>query len=421
VNRTINTALCAILLLCSTAFGSGFQINEQGARAMAMGGAFTAAALDPSILYFNNAGITQMSGFKLMMGTTLISPSSSFRGISPKINETKMESQLFTPSHFYATYQITDKLFAGLGFNTPFGLGTKWPTAWDGRFVSMEISVRTFNFNPVVAYKIDDNLTVGIGLQYAFGDVLINRDIKIPSPILSSTIANVNLKGDASSAMGFTAGLMYHTNCDLTFGVSYRSEVKFDFTGTATSTGGSALAASSLPAGDIAASLTTPQQLVVGVAYQATPKLLLSTDFQWVGWSSYDSLKVNFTDPTKTDIASPRLYENNYTMRLGANYQYDDLLDLSAGILYDKNPVKDQFVDPTLPDADRLGFSIGAGYKIMNNLSINASYMFLRFYQRTITNSMVSSITYDPALSLPFNGTYNSTANLFSLSLSYNL
>ncbi|MDP1994804.1 MAG: outer membrane protein transport protein, partial [Ignavibacteria bacterium] len=139
--QKLNTALCAFLLLCSTAFGSGFQINEHGARAMAMGGAFTAAALDPSILYFNNAGITQMSGFKLMMGTTLIAPSSTFRGISPKVNETKMESQLFTPIHFYATYQITDQLYAGLGFNNPFGLGTKWPSAWDGRFVSLEIAV----------------------------------------------------------------------------------------------------------------------------------------------------------------------------------------------------------------------------------------------------------------------------------------
>lgn len=421
MNRTINTALCAFLLLCSTAFGSGFQINEHGARAMAMGGAFTAAALDPSILYFNNAGITQMSGFKLMLGTTLIFPSSSFRGVSPKVNETKMEKQIFYPSHFYATYQITDKLFAGLGFNTPFGLGTKWPKDWDGRFVSMEIEVRTFNFNPVVAYKIDDNLSIGVGFQYAFGDVLINRDVKIPSPILGETIANVDMKGDAKSAMGFSAGLMYQTDCNLNFGVSYRSEVKFDFKGSATSTGGSALAQSSLPGGDIEASLTTPQQLVVGVSYQVNPKLLVSTDFQWVGWSSYDSLKVNFVDATKTDIASPRMYENNYIVRLGANYLFDDRLDFSAGLLFDKNPVKDQFVDATLPDADRLGFSVGAGYKVMNNLSVDVSYMFLRFFERTVTNSMVSSVTYDPNLTQPFNGTYNSTANLFSLSLSYNL
>ncbi len=416
MNRTINTVLCAILLLCSTAFGSGFQINEHGARAMAMGGAFTAAALDPSILYFNNAGITQMSGFKLMMGTTLIAPSSTFRGVSPKIDETKMEKQLFTPSHFYATYQITDKLYAGLGFNNPFGLGTKWPVGWVGHNVNLEIAVRTFNLNPVIAYKVDDNLSVGLGLQYAFGDVKINRDVNFP-PFNGN--ANVNLKGDATSALGFSAGLLYKLDCDLNFGVSYRSEVKYNFKGTATTTGGPSQLASALPGGDIAASLTTPQQLVVGASYQATPKLLVSADFQWVGWSSYDSLKVDFSDPAKTDLASPRMYENSYIIRLGANHKCSDVLDVSAGVLYDRNPVKDQFVDPTLPDADRLGFSVGAGYKIMDNLSVDVSYMFLRFYERTITNSMVS-YSGNAGFSA-FNGTYNSTASLFSLSLSYNL
>jgi len=416
VKQKLNTALCAFLLLCSTAFGSGFQINEHGARAMAMGGAFTAAALDPSILYFNNAGITQMSSFKLMLGTTLIAPSSTFRGVSPAIKETKMESQLFTPSHFYATYQITDDLFAGLGFNNPFGLGTKWPAAWDGRFVSLEIEVRTFNLNPVIAYKVSNNFSVGVGLQYAFGDVLINRDINFP-PFAGT--ANVNLKGDATSAMGFTAGLMYKMDCDLNIGVSYRSEVKYDFSGTASTTGGPSQLAGRLPAGDISASLTTPQQLVIGASYKVWPKTLVSADFQWVGWTSYDSLKVNFTDPAQTDLASPRMYENSYIIRLGANHQYNDLLDISAGILYDRNPVKDQFVDATLPDADRLGFSLGAGYKLMDNLSVDAAYMFLRFYERTINNSMVS---YSGNAGFnAFNGTYNSTASLFSLSLSYNL
>ena len=260
-------------------------------------------------------------------------------------------------------------------------------------------------------------MSIGVGLQYAFGNVLINKDVKIPAAYLGETIANVDMKGDATSAMGFTAGLMYKMDCDLNIGVNYRSEVKFDFTGTATATGGSALAASSLPSGDITASLTTPQQLVIGASYQYNDKLLLSTDFQWVGWSSYDTLKVNFTS-SNTSSAAPRLYENNYAIRFGANYKYCNDIDFSAGLLYDKNPVKDQFVDATLPDADRLGFSIGAGYKVMDNLSVDVSYLFLRMFERTITNSMVSRVTYG---SEPFNGTYNSTANLFSLSLSYNL
>ena len=41
----------------STVFAGGFQINEHGARAMALGGAFTAIANDASAVYWNAAGL----------------------------------------------------------------------------------------------------------------------------------------------------------------------------------------------------------------------------------------------------------------------------------------------------------------------------------------------------------------------------
>ncbi|TYB81177.1 MAG: hypothetical protein FXF54_14905 [Kosmotoga sp.] len=47
-----------VLIVPTFVFANGFQINEQGAKALGMGGAFVAQADDPSALYFNPAGIT---------------------------------------------------------------------------------------------------------------------------------------------------------------------------------------------------------------------------------------------------------------------------------------------------------------------------------------------------------------------------
>ena len=77
--------LSFLILFSIRTFGGGFQINEHGARAMGMSGAFTALANDPSALFFNGAGITQLSGTRFMIGATLISPKASFRGPSPAI------------------------------------------------------------------------------------------------------------------------------------------------------------------------------------------------------------------------------------------------------------------------------------------------------------------------------------------------
>ena len=103
----------------------GFQINEHGARAMGLGGAFTAIANDASAVYWNDAGMTQLSGTNFMLGTALIAPSAEFRGVSPSVDKNYMKSDVFFPPHFFAS-AINNSFSVGIGFTTPFGLGTEW-------------------------------------------------------------------------------------------------------------------------------------------------------------------------------------------------------------------------------------------------------------------------------------------------------
>lgn len=394
-------------------FGSGFQLNEHGAKAMSLGGAFTAIANDPSAIYFNGAGIINLSGFNLMLGTTLIFSDASFRGPYPSIVETKMEKQVFYPSHFYATYQANDKLFLGLGFNTPFGLGTEWNENWVGRFVSVKIDLQTFSFNPTIAYKFNENISASVGLLYNFANVTIIRNVNL-SPFNAE--AQINIDGDDNSAFGFNAGLLIKANDKLSFGASYRSEVEYNFDGTVKSRGPSQFS-ELLPQGSGKSKLVTPQQFTIGIAYKFLDKFLISSDFQYVFWSSYDSLNIDFNNSDIEDSKSPRLYDNSYFIRFGLEYILNEKLALRGGLFFDKNPIKDEYLDATIPDADRLGFNLGFGYDLSNKISLDVAYLFLRFEERTINNSKISYSGNDGFL--PFNGTYNSFANLVSMSLSY--
>ncbi len=261
-----------VLSLFGTAYGSGFQINEHGARAMAMGGAFTGLATDPSALFYNPAGLARLPGTHFMAGVTLIAPNSSFRGPSPEITEYKLDTKIFTPINFYATHQLTDELNAGIGVNNPYGLGTIWEDDWVGRFLAIETEIRTFFFTAALSYKLTDDLSIGAGVNYAYGDVIIRRS----SPIVPDDAtgvapfdaeAMVNLEGDGTG-IGFTAGILYQPIEQLSLGVSYRSEVNIDFEGDATSTAPAQFAAS-VPGGAITAPLTTPQNITFGVAVKA--------------------------------------------------------------------------------------------------------------------------------------------------------
>jgi len=397
----------------------GFQLNEHGAKPMGLGGAFTAIVNDASAVYWNGAGLSYLEGTNLLLGAAIIGPSTSFRGVSPAIDKSSMKSQTFVPPHFFASHKISETFSVGLGASVPFGLGTKWSEDWMGRYLAVETELQTISFPLVISWAILENLSISVGGSYSFADVTIAQ-ANSQTPFVGD--AFIHLEGDDKSAFGYNAGIMWKPMKELSIGASFRSEVDYSFEGTATATGAEQLAAL-LPKGNITADLTTPMNIQGGIGYRVIEQLQLSADFQWVGWSSYDKLAVDFEDPAYDDISRPRNYEDTYAIRFGAEYFLDDNLSFLGGIYFDKMPVQPEYLSPSLPDADRLGFSIGADAHITENFGVSGSFLYIRSSELTVTNSNEIYTPYEEGneeSASRFNGTYNSYAGLFSFSLYYN-
>ena len=404
-----------LVSLSGISLAGGFQLNEHGAKPMGLGGAFTAIANDASAVYWNVAGMTQLTGTNFLLGTTLIAPNSSFRGVYPDVTTNYLKSEVFFPSNFFLTHSFSKSFAAGIGFTTPYGLATEWDEGWVGRYLALRTELTTYWVPVTLAYSPIENLSIGAGFVYSFANVLITRN-NSQTPFEGD--AYVKLDGSDSFGYGYVFGLMFKPTKEFSIGASFRSEVEYEFEGTATTTGAAQLGEiGQLPNGDVTAKLTTPMNIVGGIAFQVIPQLRLSADFQWIAWSSYDSLSVDFKDPAIQDLSSPREYKDTYIIRFGAQYDVTDELALLGGIYYDKMPVDPARVNPTLPDTDRLGLSIGVDAKLFEGFGISGSYLFIRGSQLTVNNSKE---VYTPGDS-PFNGTYNSSANLLSLSLKYNL
>ncbi|MGD8781054.1 MAG: outer membrane protein transport protein, partial [Ignavibacteria bacterium] len=164
-----------------------------------------------------------------------------------------------------------------------------------------------------------------------------------------------------------------------------------------------------LPQGEVTAPLTLPQNLQAGIAYHLNEKLTLAADFQYTGWSSYDKLEITFTEANVVSSAA-RDYENNFAIRGGFEYQSSKQLAIRGGLYYDKNPIKDEVVEPTLPDNDRIGFAGGVGIGLAENINLDLGYLFLLMGDREITDS-----------EFDFNGTYSTTVHLFAVNLTLGL
>jgi len=403
----------AVCLLPHIVFASGFQLNEHGARAMGQGGAFAARASDPSAIYFNPAGIGYLKGLNIMAGTTMIIPLVAFRGPSNfnTNQETKMNNLVFFPSNVYVTYSIENGLSFGLGFFNPFGLGTEWPNDWVGKAITTKATIQTYFFNPTVAYRFGDtagfNAAVGVGFNYALGGVLLKKRIPNFDPQPTITLETSR----PGTGMGFTAGILLKPIEGISIGLSYRSPTKIDLSGTATIDGASPTVQPLFPGGDATTSIKFPSVLFAGVAYRPVRNLELEADFQFTGWSSYDQLEINFDKETtaQKDQVFPKNYKDVFMIRLGAEYTLGNL-QLRAGYIFDKNPVPDESLEPLLPDANRNDLSIGFGYRLTPNWTVDVSYMVVLFNQRTT----------DPGVTMnKFDGTYNSTAHLFAIDISY--
>ncbi len=399
-------------LITANLFAGGFQLNIRGAKAVAMGGAFTAIADDPSAVYWNAAGLSFLQGTHIMLSSHLVAPQTSFRGVSPQIDRYRSENRVFFPTHLFASHTINDQWTIGLGFTQPFGLGTTWDENWPGKYLAIETGLTTYVVSPVVSFKPIETLSISAGFLYGFANVKITR--KSPLSSLFAEDAFVELEGSDNFAYGFNAGLMFRPKDFISIGASYSSEMEYEFEGTATTIAPSQFA-SQVPSGNITATLTTPQNIAAGIAIDVTNKLKLSAEYQYIGWSSYDTLAVDFEDETFDDIASPRLYNNSYILRFGAYYKLNEQVGLMGGFYFDNMPVDPENLNPSLADSDRLGFSAGIDAQLFEKLKIVGSYLFISAKELTVDNSKQIYTTGDSK----FNGTYNSIANIFSLSFIY--
>ena len=113
--------------------------------------------------------------------------------------------------------------------------------------------------------------------------------------------------------------------------------------------------------------------------------LVVNTNY--VGWKAYDTLAFDYVENTESleDTKSPRNYKNIFVFRLGGQYTLADKLAIRAGIGYGISPVQDGYVTPETPDANRISYTIGLGYKIGYHFAVDASLLYTQI-EREDTN-----------------------------------
>ncbi len=427
--------LAAIAGSATLSFGAGFKINEQGAKAMGMANAFVAQADDPTALYYNPAGIAYLKGAQVNLGGLVIAvPQTEFDGTvaltgNEQVSE-KAKRDLFIAPTLYATYSMEGvPLTFGLGVNSIYPLAKSWDESSAFRNQIQNIAIKPINFQPTVAYRFDDlNLAVAAGIDVTHTIVTLQKSAYVADPANPNTpaeLGNMGLDGTATD-VGYNFGVKWKPLKELSFGLAYRSEITLHIDGDAnflaTSQAGAAAIGQSAnftsyysrlrDKSTVTTSITLPDSLAVGVAWQPNDKLTLEFDAERTGWSSLKQLEFKFDNARFNSFNNKpeaKNWEDAWCYKVGGQYSVNRNLDLRAGYAYDTNPIPDSTLGPMLPDADRHNVTIGSG--IHNDyVSLDLAYMWVHWVDRTVNNQ-------DPVKLTGENGTFKSDAHLFGANL----
>jgi long-chain fatty acid transport protein len=392
------------------AYGAGFALIQQGTAAMAQGNAFVAEASDASAIFYNPAGLNQLKTPQVYVGTFLNYPDRNFSGSFDSQTNHRLYKSLTT----YIAVPIHKRVAVGIGFFSPFGMGTAWPPTWEGRYITTFSSLQTYNLNPVISVKVLDNLSVAAGVDLLWSRVKLKR--KTPVVIRGVQFPDGELKLNGGGyGTGYNFGLLYEPLSGVKLGVAYRSRVAVTHHGDLTAMLPTPLRPTQIQG---SASITYPASLTAGIAYSRLKPFTFEFDATWTGWSSYSKLKVHLDQPLNgaTTLTTPKNWHDAWAFRFGANYKVWDGFKIRAGYIYDLTPVPDSSFDPQVPDANRHIFTVGGDIKVLKRFTLGIAYNYILVENRSKNNTI--NVNGVPA-PLQANGSYSSNVQSLGLSCAF--
>ena len=335
-----------IFLPMALAHGAGYYLPNQDARATARGNAFVATADNPSAIHYNPAGLVQLDRPEFSLGVYSIQLGKDAT-IAGQDYGARNRWQ-FVP-HLYYAHPVNEDLVLGMGINSPFGLGTKWGEDTPFRTITTEGYLEFVSLTFASGYRINDHLSVGLGLSLNRADLTLDQGIT-PRP----STDNFRFEGDSlTPAASFS--ILYQPNKYHSFGAIYSLGTDSTLEGSAYFNGANL--------GRATFEFMTPNRAAIGYSFRPSPGWNIEANIEWLDWDSLNSLELNSVlgpNPIPFDWESTFIYE------IGVSYRTESGYVFSAGYDYNSNAQTDAFYNPAIGDGDRHWFNVGVGRELEN-------------------------------------------------------
>jgi long-chain fatty acid transport protein len=323
-----------------------FRLPNQDPEGIARGNAFVATADNPSAIYYNPAGITQLKGKNFSMGMYLVSADTEFTSTTGIKANTDAKFQP-VPQIYYVQALKDLPISIGLGVYAPYGLSLDWGQNTPFRTRAETGRLLYSCINPVVAWQVCPKLSLGIGPTINYSEAkLVNGIGILPGD-------EFLFQGDGID-YGFNAGLLWQPHQKWSFGASYRYLTTVEYNGHSEAFPYFAPWPSST-------TLRFPQFFVAGVSFRPTENWNIEFNIDWTDWDNVN--QAVFTGTSFGSVPFVFNYRSSFMYEFGVTRKLPKGWFVSGGYFYSENSIPDSTFNPIVPDGNLHLFSAGVGRK----------------------------------------------------------
>lgn len=340
MNKTFTYSLAATAILTSlNAFASGLFLQEavvaNAGTTGAGDGVYTRSA---AAMWTNPATMSHMGESKTTINTMAFDLEMKYQDNGEK-QDGKAHSVMPSFGAFHA-HQVTDKLHLGIALGAVGGSSLDYGSDWAGAGLLEDITLTAMQINPSLSYKLNDQWSVGAGVQFSWG-------------AFQQTTSLLTAKQDTDWAYGYNLGVMYTPTDKLKLGASYRSKLEHEFNNDVKGLGS--------VANSLSTEIILPEIIDVSASYALNSQLDLLASIQFHRWSEWDETVLDFGATDIGGVPIKRDWDDVWKFAVGADYQLNSDWRLKAGFSYETSPQDDpsmQWAD--LPVGEQYRYSVGA-------------------------------------------------------------
>lgn len=392
-------ALCAGALASGQAVAGGMFAYEFGTAEVGLASAgYGARAQDASTVFTNPAGMTRLQGNQFLGSGQLDYGRTTFgigAGTSPALGADNGGNAFGSNGWFlggggFYSHSISPEFKVGVALTGNFGGVVEYDNGWVGRYYVQQTKMVGLSLVPSIAYKVNDKLSLGAGVNAMYGYYENQVAINIPDALRPGVVVPIQrASGDAQLKLqdstwgwGVNLGLLYEFDSRTRVGLTWNSQINLDFSSAPDWSNlgalGTNLQAAGLLTSTVNIGIKVPQQVMASVFSQVNDRWAVLGSVGWQQWSKFGQVQLGVDNPNNpTSLTTSIPFKDTWHVAAGAQYRLSQPWLLNFGIAYDSG-FQGGTVSPLLPTNAAWRFGVGAEHQASKTFKwgVAAEYLY---------------------------------------------